>query len=56
MFVAKGCFTRHSIKKFAQEVAIAPGIVVGRLQHERLIRFDWLNDLKIKFDLVGEEG
>ncbi len=43
-------FTQSSIAKFAEEQGIAPGIVVGRLQHED--RIGWnsrLNRLKARF-------
>ena len=38
--------TKEGIKEFASKVGIAPGIVVGRLQQERLLPFDHYNDLK----------
>ncbi|MDP8257312.1 MAG: HigA family addiction module antitoxin [Candidatus Alcyoniella australis] len=41
-------YSRDDIKTFAARVGIAPGIVVGRLQHERLIRYSHCNDLKVK--------
>jgi len=44
--------TSASVSAFAKEVGIAPGIVVGRLQHDRNIGFDKLNNLKEKFQLV----
>lgn len=46
--VAPG-FNRSSVLKFAQEQGIAPGIIVGRLQHEN--RLPWgssLNRLKVR--------
>lgn len=55
-FVAGRSFSRRSIKIFAEKVGVAPGIVVGRLQHEKLIPFNWLNDLKIRFRLIGDVG
>lgn len=45
-FVAGGCFDKPDIKAFALEQGIAPGIVVGRLQHEKLIPWRQHNDLK----------
>jgi addiction module HigA family antidote len=45
-------FTPYIVKQFAQEIGIAPGIVVGRLQHDKKVNFSWLNDLKIRFELV----
>ncbi len=53
-FVSRKSFSRSSISFFAEKVGIAPGIVVGRLQHDEHIPFNWLNDLKVKFQLVGD--
>src|SRR6266567_517388 len=38
--------SKASIEEFAKEVGIAPGIVVGRLQHENLLPENDCNDLK----------
>ncbi len=38
--------TKAGIREFAQRMGIAPGIVVGRLQHEGLLPCDHCNDLK----------
>jgi len=38
--------SKAGIEKFAQEVGIVPGIVVGRLQHEGCLPFDHHNELK----------
>jgi HTH-type transcriptional regulator/antitoxin HigA len=38
--------TKVGIKEFAKKVGIAPGIVVGRLQHEKLLPYGHCNDLK----------
>jgi addiction module HigA family antidote len=38
--------TSSSVQAFAERVGVAPGIVVGRLQHEKKLRFDRLNELK----------
>lgn len=45
--------SKAGIKEFAQKVGIAPGIVVGRLQHENLLPYDHCNDLKqhLKWDM-----
>lgn len=51
-FVDDGRFTSIEIHDFAEEQGIAPGIVVGRLQHERHIGWDWLNDLKVRLKWV----
>ena len=42
-------FSKTSVKTFAEEIDIAPGIVVGRLQHDRYIPFTHLNDFKIHY-------
>lgn len=36
-FVRKGIFTNESVQKFANEIGIGPGLVVGRLQHDRFL-------------------
>jgi Zn-dependent peptidase ImmA (M78 family) len=38
--------SRNMVVSFASQTGIAPGIVVGRLQHEGLLPFSHLNDLK----------
>ncbi|MDE2104699.1 MAG: HigA family addiction module antidote protein [Patescibacteria group bacterium] len=38
------------VRRFAREIGIAPGVVVGRLQHDQLIAFSELNSLKIRLD------
>jgi HTH-type transcriptional regulator / antitoxin HigA len=49
-FVNKGAFTEQSIKMFASELKIAPGIIVGRLQHDGIIPYQtFLNKLKISY-------
>jgi addiction module HigA family antidote len=45
-FSATRPFSTETVLAFAEEQRIAPGIVVGRLQHERLIPFTHLNRLK----------
>ena len=44
-------FTTETVKRFAAELGIAPGIVAGRLQHEKLVPFTHLNALKRHFRL-----
>ena len=39
-------FSAASIKRFAAQQGIAPGIVVGRLQHDRMLGYSMHNDLK----------
>lgn len=38
--------SRDSVKEFSLNIGIHPGIVVGRLQFEGLIKQSWMNDLK----------
>ena len=45
------CFTTQVVQRFAGKLGIAPGIVVGRLQHEKLVPFTHLNALKRHFRL-----
>ena len=54
-FVERGLFSNQSVISFAQELRIAPGIVVGRLQHEGLIAFgSRLNRLKRRYQWSNE--
>lgn len=43
-----------SVRSFAREIGIAPGIVVGRLHHEKKWPHSWGNDLKRRFELVED--
>lgn len=43
-------FASLAIKKFSAELGIAPGIVVGRLQHEKKLAQNHCNDLKERLD------
>jgi Zn-dependent peptidase ImmA (M78 family) len=44
--------TIKCVRDFARNIGIAPGIVVGRLQHDKVISFSWLNELKVRFQLI----
>lgn len=48
----KTFFNTNMIRQFAQDIGIHPGIVVGRLQHDRFLQPAFHNDLKqaIRFD------
>lgn len=41
--------TKAAVIDFAQRISVHPGIVVGRLQHDKLIDPSWMNDLKQSF-------
>jgi HTH-type transcriptional regulator / antitoxin HigA len=51
-FVARGAFDATAVRAFAEEQSVAPGIVVGRLQHDGLIPPNRHNNLKraLRFD------
>lgn len=53
-FLEKENFTRINIMTFAKEIDIAPGIIVGRLQHENIIWFNKCTDLKNTFKFKEE--
>lgn len=56
-FVRKNSFTNEDIHDFAEAIGIGPGIVVGRLQHERLLARHQGNALKQKLNWqFAEEG
>jgi len=42
--------SKDDVKAFAHHLQISPGIIVGRLQHDGIIPFHGMNDLKRKFD------
>lgn len=44
-------YTREGILKFSKSINIHPGIVVGRLQREKLIEYSMFNDLKVKYEV-----
>jgi len=52
----KGYSSPGGVRAFAQQLGIAPGIVVGRLQHDDVIPFRSLNDLKRRFRLVEKNN
>lgn len=49
MFVSKRSFTDASMREFAALIGIDVGIVVGRLQKEGYLKYNWHNDLKTKY-------
>lgn len=55
VFVERAEFDAPAIEAFAAEVGIAPGIVVGRLQHDEYLPYGtWLNDLKKRYRFTDE--
>lgn len=53
-FVNKGRVTKLSIIHFSKELGIAPGVVVGQLQHHEWLPYTHCNDLKVRFKWVHE--
>lgn len=54
-FLQKRKYSCTEIVKFARTIGIAPGIVVGRLQHDRVIGYDKCNRLKVKYRWCSSE-
>lgn len=50
-FKNKQDFSKKSVVTYANNIGIAPGILVGRMQHEELIAHSMLNDLKTKYEI-----
>lgn len=48
--------TRSKVLDFAKQLNLAPGIVVGRLQHDKLIGYSYLNDLKDTFQWAASSA
>ena len=55
-FRSKRAFTDKTVKEFSSPLGIAPFIVVGRLQKERLIGYDRLTSLKPRYEWVDDSG
>lgn len=52
-FIHKGNFDISSVKKFAHEININIGILIGRLQHDGYISVkSWMNKLKEKYIII----
>jgi len=53
-FIVQGDFTENTIRSFAGSMGIAPGIVVGKLQHRQLLKPYFFNELKQRFEWASE--
>jgi HTH-type transcriptional regulator/antitoxin HigA len=53
-FVATKPRSKAAIQDFADKQGIAPGIVVGMLQHNRCLPWSHLNNLKVRFEWKDE--
>ena len=49
-FIGRKNFNKTEILYFSNMIAIAPGIVLGRLQKENRIPYSWHHDLKIRYE------
>jgi HTH-type transcriptional regulator/antitoxin HigA len=49
LFVQRGMFYQSHIIEFAKQIGIAPGIVVGRLQHDNQLPPSWGNKLRSRY-------
>ncbi len=49
-FTSAADFTAPAVQRFAEEIGVHPGIVVGRLQHDQWITYSQLNDLRRSID------
>ncbi len=52
VFRRKRDYSERGVLRFAKEQEIAPGIVVGRMQREGLIKYSALNNLKEKYEIA----
>lgn len=50
-FLSERKFSKIAVEGFAKEIGVHPGIVVGRLQSEKLIPFRNLNGMKLQYSL-----
>jgi len=50
-FVQAGKFYEPDIRGFSAKIGVSPGIVVGFLQHDGLIKKEWHNGLKRRFEI-----
>ncbi len=46
------CTDRTQIVNYSREISIAPFILLGRLQHDGLVGYQYYNDLKPSFEIV----
>jgi len=51
-FLKKKVYTAQSIQRFAKEIGIASGIVVGRMQNDGILKHQEMNSLKESYDFA----
>lgn len=47
-----GYISKEEVKSFAKQIGIHPGIVVGRLQHDKKVAHSNMNEMKEKYTIV----
>jgi HTH-type transcriptional regulator / antitoxin HigA len=55
-FAALTTHSQNRIRSFARSIGIAPGIVVGRLQHDGILPHSFCNDLKRRLEWVQQSS
>lgn len=50
-FIERKEYSKGNVLLFANHQGIAPGIVVGRMQREGIIKYNQLNSLKVKYEI-----
>lgn len=48
-FLENGIFSPLSIQAFGELIGVHPGIIVGRLQHDKYLDYSQMNDLKMQY-------
>ncbi len=48
-FIDSSRINERNVRAFARQIGIHPGIVVGRLQHEKRIKQNWMNSLRMRY-------
>jgi len=49
-FITRFSYQDSEVTKFAEEQGVAPGIIVGQLQHRKVIRFNQMNHLRQRYN------
>ena len=55
-FQKKACFSLDTIRQFAAQIGIHPGVVVGRLEHEGDLDHGKMNSLRHQYDFTPMPG
>ena len=55
VFLSNKKISHEAVLAFAETIDLSPGILVGRLQYDKLIPYNWFNKLKCKFDFSKQK-